>query len=266
MSKNICQFCGTEFTAARSDKKYCSYSCQNKARYEDAICLNCGKIFRKCGKNVKCCSPTCAKEYEWKNKLPVGVSVVESSKQFQCRFVEAACKTCGKIIKIRHGDYNRQMKTQGFVTCSRACNAKAKGISVKLTCFECGKEFYRKQSQVDPNNKHFFCSKKCQKKNIDYILRGSDHFRYIDGKSSCKRGKGWVQTRKEIRERDNYTCQQCGKTEREIGKALDVHHIKPYRLFDNYGDANKSENLISLCPSCHHKADAELASKLRDQI
>ena len=43
-------------------------------------------------------------------------------------------------------------------------------------------------------------------------------------------------------QRDNYTCQQCGSTER-----LEVHHWEPYRFsFDN-----SLENLVTLCADCH---------------
>jgi len=50
-----------------------------------------------------------------------------------------------------------------------------------------------------------------------------------------------------IRYRDNYTCQDCGITERQTEKALHIHHID----FDKSN--NKPNNLIALCASCHGK-------------
>lgn len=48
-----------------------------------------------------------------------------------------------------------------------------------------------------------------------------------------------------IRERDNYTCQICGKQQDKIG--FDVHHI-------DYNKKNcNPENLITLCKNCHIK-------------
>ena len=48
-----------------------------------------------------------------------------------------------------------------------------------------------------------------------------------------------------IRWMDNFTCQECGFTEEQLGYKLSIHHI----------DFNKknstSNNLISLCKSCH---------------
>jgi predicted HNH restriction endonuclease len=36
---------------------------------------------------------------------------------------------------------------------------------------------------------------------------------------------------------------------------LPVHHIKPFREFDHPEEANKPENLIGLCQSCHMKRE-----------
>ena len=49
--------------------------------------------------------------------------------------------------------------------------------------------------------------------------------------------------KKEIRKRDNYTCQICGKKQNK--KKLDVHHI------DEIKKNNNPKNLISLCHHCH---------------
>ncbi|HUV84266.1 MAG TPA: HNH endonuclease [Methanosarcinales archaeon] len=50
-----------------------------------------------------------------------------------------------------------------------------------------------------------------------------------------------------IRERDNWTCQQCGWTQEQEGQLLPVHHI-------DYDKENSAEeNLITLCHCCHSK-------------
>ncbi len=66
-------------------------------------------------------------------------------------------------------------------------------------------------------------------------------------------GPNWLQQRRNARRRDNYTCQRCGKSEKQNGKQLDVHHIKAFRLFGvtRYRKANQLDNLISLCAACH---------------
>ena len=80
---------------------------------------------------------------------------------------------------------------------------------------------------------------------------GEKHPRYIDGKYCGKYTKEIKELRERVRKRDNYTCQECDKTQeqnlKEVGRILDVHHID--------GDDTNSveENMISLCISCHNK-------------
>lgn len=62
-------------------------------------------------------------------------------------------------------------------------------------------------------------------------------------------GPGWKQRKQEARDRDK-VCRHCGKTPEENGRALDVHHINPYR----YSGDNSLENLLALCRSCHMRA------------
>jgi DEAD/DEAH box helicase domain-containing protein len=75
-------------------------------------------------------------------------------------------------------------------------------------------------------------------------------------------GPSWPAARKAARERDSYRCRQCGAPQREE-REHDVHHVRPFREFgfipgENHNDrlANDLENLITLCPSCHHRAEA----------
>lgn len=51
--------------------------------------------------------------------------------------------------------------------------------------------------------------------------------------------------KEKIRERDNWTCQECGIHQDNLDEHLCIHHI-------DYDKKNNSEdNLISLCRSCH---------------
>ena len=75
--------------------------------------------------------------------------------------------------------------------------------------------------------------------------------------------KLYKKLKEEVRERDNQTCQICGKSKIENGKNLDVHHI-------DYNKENINiDNLIALCASCHVKTNSnreiwqkELSKKL----
>jgi DEAD/DEAH box helicase domain-containing protein len=66
-------------------------------------------------------------------------------------------------------------------------------------------------------------------------------------------GPAWSQIRDRVRARDKYTCQVCGAVETD--RQHDVHHKVPFRAFTSFVEANRLENLITLCPSCHHKAE-----------
>lgn len=77
-------------------------------------------------------------------------------------------------------------------------------------------------------------------------------------KPVIKNGKeynpNWQEIRKEIYKRDNWTCQECGckcldKRRQIKGKRIQCHHI-------DYEIKNcNSDNLITLCASCHAKTN-----------
>ncbi len=66
-------------------------------------------------------------------------------------------------------------------------------------------------------------------------------------------GPNWSKIRKIILVRDRYTCQSCGAAEAE--QAFHVHHKTPLRAFTSHEQANALDNLVTLCPACHHRAE-----------
>lgn len=86
------------------------------------------------------------------------------------------------------------------------------------------------------------------------LYDGDKNPNWKDGKSA-ERSKyinlrEWKRIRVKILKRDNYECQNCN----EDYKKLDVHHIIPRRIELN----NSSENLITLCGSCHISLENQL--------
>ena len=74
-------------------------------------------------------------------------------------------------------------------------------------------------------------------------------------------GPSWNKARDAARARDGNRCRSCGAPERE-GRQHDVHHLHPFREFgyargvnDDDQVANALDNLITLCPACHHRAE-----------
>ncbi len=66
-------------------------------------------------------------------------------------------------------------------------------------------------------------------------------------------GPNWTKIRNEVRKRDRYRCQICGVFESDM--AHDVHHKIPFRTFTDYETANRLDNLVTLCASCHRKVE-----------
>ena len=56
-----------------------------------------------------------------------------------------------------------------------------------------------------------------------------------------------------VRTRDGFRCQVCGAA--EGGREHDVHHKIPFKAFTSAIEANRLDNLITLCSSCHRKAE-----------
>lgn len=69
-------------------------------------------------------------------------------------------------------------------------------------------------------------------------------------------GPGWEKLRKTILMRDRYTCQVCGIN--DGNRPLHVHHKIPFRNFASIAEANRPENLVTLCPACHQRAETSL--------
>ena len=85
--------------------------------------------------------------------------------------------------------------------------------------------------------------RKISKNRIGKCLRENNP-NWQGGKSFEIYPEQFWRTKKAIRERDNYTCQLCGKY-----PSFDVHHI------DYNKENNEPENLITLCKNCHTKTN-----------
>jgi len=69
-------------------------------------------------------------------------------------------------------------------------------------------------------------------------------------------GPGWMEVRKHVLNRDGHQCQVCGAS--DVHHPLHVHHIQPFRSFTNLETANQIQNLVTLCPTCHRKAETNV--------
>lgn len=123
-----------------------------------------------------------------------------------------------------------------------------------LPCKFCGETLRRYPSVVDSSSYGVFCDLNCYGSWLSENVVGDSHHQWEGG--SINYGTGWWKTRREALERDQFRCQNCGRTEADIGRKPDVHHLTPVRAFSNPSDAHELENVISLCRHCHRHAES----------
>lgn len=66
-------------------------------------------------------------------------------------------------------------------------------------------------------------------------------------------GPEWNKIKNQIRNRDGYRCKVCGIVENDTKHH--VHHIIPFKVFTTWIEANRMDNLVTLCPKCHRRAE-----------
>jgi len=111
-------------------------------------------------------------------------------------------------------------------------------VKQKLTCIKIGKIYNVDDESVRRSLIHFNIKRR------DNI--GENNPFWQGGIADLPYPYKFRKIKKLIKERDNYTCQECGKQFKGKNQ-LDVHHI-------DYNKKNsKPENLITLCKSCHGK-------------
>jgi DEAD/DEAH box helicase domain-containing protein len=66
-------------------------------------------------------------------------------------------------------------------------------------------------------------------------------------------GPDWPRISLAVRRRDGFRCQVCGAPEQ--GREHHVHHKIPFRAFSSSAQANRLDNLVTLCPADHRRAE-----------
>lgn len=165
-----------------------------------------------------------------------------------------SCSICNKQI------YRRpyQTKTKNPF-CSFKCYGEWQKINRKgqnkkeavfVKCSTCGKT-----KQIVPceiKQSHHFCNHGCMGKWKSIYQSGDKNAAWLGGHKHY-RGNNWKQQSQLARNRDDSKCQKCGEIENLV-----VHHIKPYHCFSTHIEANKLDNLTTLCTKCHGLEEFEL--------
>ena len=122
-----------------------------------------------------------------------------------------------------------------------------------VRCAGCGKRFSQPKWYVEKGIQSRFCSAACRS-HLDMEAVDQPVEVCLEGRPEY-RGGNWQGQARKARARDGFCCQGCGISEEALGRQLDVHHKVPFRLFESPLEANRLNNLISLCPSCHKKLE-----------
>ena len=109
------------------------------------------------------------------------------------------------------------------------------------------------KKKISQANKGKIRSEESRRKN-SLAHKGEKSYLWQGGISFEPYSIDWTETlRKSIRERDNYICQLCGRTQieelEELEMKLTIHHI-------DYNKKNSNpDNLITLCRSCNSRVN-----------
>ena len=117
---------------------------------------------------------------------------------------------------------------------------------VTWTCEICGRIRSLMRGQLAPARRLRFCSPECANKGLQGV--GNPSWR---GGHPEYYGPDWRPLQRHARKLDGYVCQRCGLSQANAGRALDVHHIQPVSSFSEVNNANRIENVITLCHDCH---------------
>lgn len=193
----------------------------------ELFCDTCGDGFDRQpskvndGKNF--CSKTCQSEWMSGDTSP------------HKKDLTYTCEICGTEFEAENSKNANRF-------CSRDCFYEwERRDDLDEICNICGESFRRQN-----HHKGEYCSKKCQ--GIAQRAEGNPNW---SGGYNHYYGENWYEQRREVWRRDQYRCQDCGKSENKLDRKPDVHHIEPFRDFNDYEEANNTENLISLCHECH---------------
>ena len=240
-------------------------------------CAGCGVSFHPCQKQQRYCSRECWRKHfgaERRKGLTkdceiCGNTFYVPSYRAKARFCSKACggKWHAETRQLRGPDLTGNTLRKGIRPTNAFTPEQVRGKAnprwvepVDLECANCGQSFYRKPLESRPTKSGLrFCSRTCF--TTSGIFEGERSPTWVGGPKTY-RGRGWRKARLLAVERDGGNCQDCGK---HIGDSIPVHHIKPFREFQTVEDANRLENLICLCGSCHMKREYERPSALQSR-
>lgn len=253
-----CKNCKENFEVApyREDSaNFCSKKCHKKSQRNGVSpyknCEHCGDEFEvKPHKkdNKRFCSLECY--HNWRGSQDFWKEHPQTKER-----IELECKWCKREFKVVPSKQERKFCSKNchdkyrskFLTGKDNPNYKPKVHETRI-CKYCNEEFETYTfSHVE------CCSFECRNNWVSKNWVGENNPLYEGGEMYY--GENWHRKRKKVLERDNRKCVICKKGKEELGQMPSVHHIKPIRSFDNPEDANKLDNLVTVCEAHHSKIE-----------
>lgn len=204
--KKKCEFCGKYFRTAKKTERFCNAKCFSQTRVV--------KVERNCA--------YCG------NKVKMIPSVKAKNSVSYCN---QECRTL-HLKEVMTGENNPNYN------------------QVEKACDGCGKNTLFHPFLLK-SLKHNFCSNKCFRKNIGKFYSGSNNSNWnrdlsLEERLKSRRYPEYYEWRKNVYERDCYTCKCCGSSK---SGTLNAHHIENYK--NNKEKRTDVNNGITLCKDCH---------------
>ncbi len=149
--------------------------------------------------------------------------------------------------------------SERVISASHGSHGVWEGSSSAVCCRHCGQRVELPGWVRGLDVGLHYCDARCRQA---WVESEPDFSVRLDERGRRRRGANWELQAKRARARDQFRCQSCGVTEEQLGSRLHVHHRIPFRRFRSNVEANKLEHLISVCPSCHQKEEAEIRRQL----
>jgi len=254
MCEYDCPSCNRAFDSRRGLGVH--HSRTHGERLPNRECDRCGEQFY-CEYERKYCSEECKEE---------AVSYVgEANPNDSGGKRQTECEICGSEFDYNASEKpglfcsdcveNEQWRNPPVITGSD--HPRWNGGKLTLACDECGVPVERYPNQV--TGEVTLCSRECHASWLSDEFTGEGHPNWRGG-GNADYGKGWNAIRERALKRDGHECVHCGATADELGRNPDVHHVVPVRVFVETPvlteqDAHTLDNVVSLCPACHRRAE-----------
>lgn len=227
-----CPTCGTELSTRAGMRQH--HTTVHGEPLANRTCTGCGAEFYDPKARLEFCEEC-------------GANAGEHNGNWSDATERADCKRCGETFEYypsnKAGVYCPECVAESEAFLGEPHRADADRVTKE--CDFCDCEMTVLQSRLERGEGRF-CGFECL---CDWMAK--------DGRAeTTDYGENWKPVKRRALERDDHSCQNCGKTADQLGQEPDVHHITPIKTFDEPKEGHTLDNVICLCRSCHRRVEA----------